>query len=125
MQISVLQAKIHRATVTEADLEYEGSITIDRALLEASGLLPFQHVHVYNITNGHRFETYIIEGETDSGVIGINGAAAHLAGVGDRIIIAAYAMVGADVARDWQPRLVFVDDDNAQKHPGPRQNAAG
>ncbi len=116
MQISVLQAKIHRATVTEADLEYEGSITIDRALLEASGLLPFQHVHVYNITNGHRFETYIIEGETDSGVIGINGAAAHLAGVGDRIIIAAYATVGADVARDWQPRLVFVDDNNRQKN---------
>ena len=115
MHISVLQAKIHRATVTEADLEYEGSITIDRTLLDAAGLLQFQHVHVYNITNGHRFETYIIEGAVDSGVIGINGAAAHRAGVGDSIIIAAYATVDVQTAKGWQPRLVFVDEHNRSR----------
>ncbi len=115
MKISVLQAKIHRATVTDANLEYEGSITIDRDLLAASGLLPWQQVHVYNITNGHRFETYIIEGHPGGGDITINGAAAHLASIGDRVIIAAYAQVTPEQARDWRPRLVFVDDANRQK----------
>ncbi|MEX0430444.1 aspartate 1-decarboxylase [Spiribacter insolitus] len=115
MKISMLQAKIHRATVTDANLDYEGSITIDRALLDASGLVPFQQVHVYNITNGHRFETYIIEGERDRGDITINGAAAHLASRGDKVIIAAYASVDADTADNWRPSLVFVDDANRQK----------
>ncbi len=112
MQLSVLQAKIHRATVTDADLDYEGSITIDPNLLESAGLLCFQQVHVYNITNGHRFETYIIEGEAGSGDIKINGAAAHLATTGDKVIIAAYALVTPDQARGWTPRLVFVDENN-------------
>lgn len=115
MKISMLQAKIHRATVTDANLEYEGSITIDRALLDASGLVPFQQVQVYNITNGHRFETYIIEGPRDDGDITINGAAAHLAGRGDRVIIAAYALVDTETASGWQPAMVFVDDHNRQK----------
>lgn len=115
MNISVLQAKIHRATVTDANLEYEGSITIDADLLAASGLLPFQQVHVYNISNGHRFETYIIEGEAGRGDITINGAAAHLASTGDRVIIAAYALVSPEQAQHWKPRLVFVDDANRQK----------
>lgn len=115
MMISVLQAKIHAATVTDANLEYEGSITIDSTLLEASGLLAHQQVHVYNITNGHRFETYIIQGERDSGAITINGAAAHLAGHGDRVIIAAYAQIDADAAPNWMPTRVFVDDDNRPK----------
>ena len=115
MHISVLQAKIHRATVTDANLEYEGSITIDADLLTASGLVPFQQVHVYNITNGHRFETYIIEGKAGQGDITINGAAAHLAAIGDRVIIAAYALVTPEQARDWRPRLVFVNDHNQQK----------
>ncbi len=115
MQISVLQAKIHRATVTDANLEYEGSITIDAALLKSSGLLPFQQVHVYNITNGHRFETYIIEGVMNAGDITINGAAAHLASTGDKVIIAAYAQVSLEHAQTWQPKLVFVDEQNRQK----------
>ena len=115
MKISMLQAKIHRATVTDANLEYEGSITIDRALLDTSGLVPFQQVHVYNITNGHRFVTYIIEGGRDRGEITINGAAAHLAGPGDKVIIAAYAWIDAGTADEWQPTLVFVDDANRQK----------
>lgn len=115
MTISVLQAKIHRATVTDANLEYEGSITIDPVLLEASGLLAFQQVHVYNITNGNRFETYIITGTPGAGEITINGAAAHLASTGDRVIIAAYAQVSREVAQDWEPTLVFVDEHNRQK----------
>lgn len=115
MKITVLQAKIHRATVTDANLEYEGSITIDRTLLEASGMVPFQQVQVYNITNGHRFETYIIEGAADHGDITINGAAAHLASRGDKVIIAAYAQVDATAARGWRPELVFVDERNRRK----------
>ncbi|TQE99783.1 MAG: aspartate 1-decarboxylase [Spiribacter salinus] len=115
MTISVLQAKIHRATVTDANLAYEGSITIDPVLLEASGLVAFQQVHVYNITNGNRFETYIITGTPGAGEITINGAAAHLAGAGDKVIIAAYAQVSAAAAQDWEPTLVFVDDQNRQK----------
>ena len=115
MHISVLQAKIHRATVTDANLDYEGSITIDTALLEVSGLVAFQQVHVYNITNGHRFETYIIEGTANAGDITINGAAAHLAERGDKVIIAAYAQVTPEQAQHWQPRLVFVDADNRRK----------
>ena len=118
MMISVLQAKIHGATITDANLEYEGSITIDSTLLEASGLLAHQHVHVYNITNGHRFETYIIEGPADSGTITINGAAAHLAGHSDQVIIAAYALVDVEAARTWAPTRVFVDDENRQKRLG-------
>ncbi len=112
MQLSVLQAKIHRATVTDADLNYEGSITIDRELLDTAGLLPFQQVHVYNITNGHRFETYIIEGTAGQRDIQINGAAAHLASTGDKVIIAAYALVTPEQAKGWTPRLVFVDEHN-------------
>lgn len=115
MQLSVLQAKIHRATVTDADLDYEGSITIDRDLLDTAGLVPFQQVHVYNITNGHRFETYIIVGEAGRGDIKINGAAAHLASTGDKVIIAAYALVSPEQANGWTPRLVFVDDNNHVK----------
>ena len=119
MNISVLQAKIHRATVTDANLDYEGSITIDTDLLSASGLVPFQQVHVYNITNGHRFETYIIEGEAGRGDITINGAAAHLASTGDKVIIAAYALVTPEQARHWRPRLVFVDAANRRKQLDP------
>ena len=115
MMISVLQAKIHAATVTDANLEYEGSITIDPALLNASGLMPHQHVHVYNITNGNRFETYIIRGMPGRGEITINGAAAHMAGRGDRVIIAAYAQVTPEEAQTWEPVRVFVDQSNFQK----------
>lgn len=112
MNVTMLHSKIHRATVTAADLHYNGSITIDRTLIDAVDLLPHQQVHVYNITNGARFETYVIEGERDSGSIRINGAAAHLAGPGDLIIIAAYADMPRDEAVSWQPRIILVDDHN-------------
>jgi aspartate 1-decarboxylase len=115
MQISVLFSKIHRATVTAADLHYEGSITIDRRLMDRAGLLAHQQVQVYNITNGARFETYAIEGESGSGCIQINGAAAHLAGIGDLIIIAAYAAMSVEEAAQWHPRIVLVDAANRPK----------
>ena len=112
MKIPMLHSKIHRATVTAADLHYHGSITVDRRLMDLADLLPHQQVHVYNITNGARFETYVIEGARDSGSIQINGAAAHLAGPGDLIIIAAYADMSREDAQAWHPRVVFVDDRN-------------
>lgn len=112
MNITMLHSKIHRATVTAADLHYNGSITIDRTLMDHVDLLAHQHVHVYNITNGARFETYVIEGERDSGSIQINGAAAHLAGPGDLIIIAAYTDMARDEALSWQPRIIVVDGEN-------------
>ena len=121
MQVPVLLSKIHRATVTDADLHYEGSITIDRRLMDLAGFVAFQQVQVYNVTNGARFETYVIEGPADSGCICINGAAAHLAGTGDIIIIAAYVSVPAEAARSWRPRLVYVD---AANRPLPARSAA-
>lgn len=118
MRISLLFSKIHRATVTAADLHYEGSITIDRELMDRAALLEYQQVQIYNIANGARFETYVIEGEAGSGCIQINGAAAHLAGIGDLIIIAAYATMAAEEAARWQPRIVLVDADNRPKQEG-------
>lgn len=115
MQLPVLYAKIHRATVTAADLHYEGSITIDRHLMDLAGLLVHQQVQVYNITNGARFETYVIQGAAGSGCIQINGAAAHLAGVGDLIIVAAYAVMARDAAAAWRPNIVLLDADNRAK----------
>lgn len=112
MQISVLYSKIHRATVTDADLHYEGSITIDRSLMDLAELLVHQQVQVYNITNGSRFETYVIEGEAGSGTIQINGAAAHLARPGDLIIIAAYATMDREAARAWNPPVILCDGQN-------------
>jgi aspartate 1-decarboxylase len=112
MQVPVLLSKIHRATVSDADLHYEGSITIDRRLMTLARLVAFQQVQVYNVSNGARFETYVIEGEEDSGCICINGAAAHLAGGGDIIIIAAYVSVPAEAARSWRPYTVYVDAAN-------------
>lgn len=114
MHIPMLYSKIHRATVTAADLHYQGSITIDRTLMDEAALLPHQQVQIYNITNGHRFVTYVIEGEAGSGCIQINGAAAHLAGIGDLVIIAAYAEMSPAEAASWQPRIVLVD---ARNHP--------
>jgi aspartate 1-decarboxylase len=115
-QITVLWSKIHRATVTGADLHYEGSITIDKRLMDLADLLAFQQVQIYNITNGARFETYVIEGQPGSGTIQINGAAAHLAHTGDLIIIAAYASMPRERAQTWQPKVVLV---NAHNHPQP------
>lgn len=108
----MLKGKIHRARVTEHNLHYEGSITIDEALMEAAGILPYEQVQVYNVTNGNRFETYAIKGERGSGVIGINGAAAHLAREGDIVIIASYGLLDEEELKDHHPRLVYVDEDN-------------
>jgi len=118
MLLSMFKGKIHRATVTAADLNYNGSITIDKTLIEKAGILPFEKVHVVNINNGARFETYVIEGEKDSGAICLNGAAARLAHPGDKVIIIAYALMDEREAKDFVPKIVFVDDKNraAENH---------
>jgi len=117
-----LRAKIHRAVVTAADLHYNGSLTIDRTLLEASGMREYEMVQVVNVENGARFETYLIAGEPDTGVVQVNGAAARLAAVGDHIIVMAYAQVEEPVPDVWDPRIVLVDERNqifqAQSHGG-------
>jgi aspartate 1-decarboxylase len=114
----MFSAKIHRATVTQADLHYVGSLTIDSNLLDAADLLPGEKVSIVDVTNGARLETYIIEGERGSGVIGINGAAAHLIHPGDVVIIIAYAVMSNDDARKFVPRVVHVDSDNRIVHLG-------
>ncbi|MBZ6227570.1 aspartate 1-decarboxylase [Streptomyces olivaceus] len=109
---TIFKSKIHRATVTQADLHYVGSVTIDADLLDAADLLPGELVHIVDITNGARLETYVIEGERGSGVIGINGAAAHLVHPGDLVILISYAQVTDAEARSLEPRVVHVDGDN-------------
>jgi aspartate 1-decarboxylase len=109
---TVFRSKIHRATVTQADLHYVGSLTIDETLMDAADLLPGELVHVVDIDNGNRLETYVIPGPADSGVIGINGAAARLIQPGDLVIIIAYGMVSADEARSLRPHVVHVDRAN-------------
>ena len=112
MRRTFLRAKIHRATVTEACLEYMGSLTVDRDLMDAADLHPYERVEVYNITSGHRFATYVIEGPRGGGDICVNGAAAHCARRGDQVIIAAYAELHENEIPAFTPLLVFVDDDN-------------
>lgn len=107
-----LRAKLHRARVTRSDLHYVGSITIDIALLEAADLLPLEHVDVYNVTTGARFTTYCLAGARGSGEIGVNGAAAHLASVGDLVIVAAYCQLGREDIPGHRARVVLVDDTN-------------
>ena len=109
----MFKAKIHRATVTEANLNYVGSITIDKLLLEASGILPGERVQIVNNNNGARLETYVIEGEAGSGVICLNGAAARHVHVGDNVIIIAYCWIDAEEAKTFKPSVVFVNDKNA------------
>ncbi len=109
----MLKSKIHRAHVTEVDINYEGSITIDRRLMAEADILPYEQVQVLNINNGARFETYAIEAEADSGEIGIRGAAARLAAVGDVVIILAYCQLEEAEARNFAPKLVYVDEKNA------------
>ncbi len=112
MYRTMLKSKIHRATVTQADLHYVGSVTVDRTLMEAADLLPGELVHIVDITNGARLETYVIPGERDSGVLGINGAAAHLVHPGDLVILIAYGQMDSAEAASYEPRVVFVDGDN-------------
>ena len=109
---TMMKSKIHRATVTQADLHYVGSVTVDADLMDAADLLPGELVHIVDVTNGARLETYTIAGERGSGVLGINGAAAHLVHPGDVVILIAYAQVDDAEARTFRPSVVFVDQQN-------------
>jgi aspartate 1-decarboxylase len=112
MMRRMLKSKIHRARVTDADVNYEGSLTLDSALLEAADILPFEQVHVWNVTRGTRLTTYAIAGEPGAGVVCANGAAAHLARPGDVIIVATFADIEDGAARSHRPREVLVDERN-------------
>ncbi|MEI7790779.1 MAG: aspartate 1-decarboxylase [Alphaproteobacteria bacterium] len=120
MLLTLLKGKIHRATVTQCDLNYEGSISVDSALLERSGILPHEQVDVLNINNGERFTTYAIPAAAGSGLIGINGAAARLAQKGDLVIIVAYARMEEAEAKTFQPRVLLVDSNNKPQGPALR-----
>lgn len=115
MLLTMMKAKLHRATVTQADLDYEGSIAVDRDLLDASGILPHEQVDVLNITTGSRFTTYAIEAPRGSRVIGVNGAAARLVQAGDKVIVVSYCQLDASEARNYHPTVVLLDDDNGVK----------
>jgi len=113
----MLKSKLHRVTVTDANLNYEGSITIDEALMQKADLVPFEKVSIYNVSNGERFSTYVIKGRKGSGVICLNGAAARKASRGDVIIVASYVMVDDDSIKKWAPKCVYVDEKNRIKRP--------
>ena len=112
MMLTMLKGKIHRATVKQAEVDYIGSITLDSELMEAAGMLEYEKVQVADVNNGKRLETYVIAGEPGSGMICLNGAAAHYVEVGDKVIIMCYAQVDEREATQMKPRVVFVDDDN-------------
>jgi len=113
---TMMKSKIHRARVTEGNLQYEGSITIDEALMEQAEIIPYEQVQIYNVTNGERFTTYAIKGERDSGVICVNGAAAHKARKDDIIIIATYASYDEKELAAFEPKKVYVDEQNRPKN---------
>jgi len=112
MQITLLKAKLHKARVTHADVEYEGSCAIDGTLLEAAGIHEYEQIEVYNLANGERFSTYAIRAEDGSGIISVNGAAAHKADPGDRVIICAYIRLEPREVANFRPTLVYLDEDN-------------
>jgi len=112
MKITVLKGKIHRASITQAELNYVGSITVDEDLMEAAGIFEYEKVQVVDIDNGQRLETYVIAGERGTGMICLNGAAARLVQVGDKVIIMAYAIMKPDEIKENPPKVVFVDDNN-------------
>ena len=112
MVLNMLKGKIHRATVTQAEVDYIGSITIDQDLMDAAGILEYEKVQVADVERGTRLETYVISGEPGSGVICLNGAAAHLVTPGDKVIIMCYTQMTPEEARESKPRVVFVDEDN-------------
>jgi aspartate 1-decarboxylase len=121
----MFRSKIHRATITDADLEYEGSVTIDEALLEAAGILEYEAVHLWNVTRGSRLQTYALKGPRGSGVVCVNGAAAHLNRPRDVVIIATFGEMTDEQARSWRPTVVRVDGENrivdlAPERPGPQ-----
>ena len=115
MKRTMLKSKLHRATVTEANVEYEGSVTIDKDLLEAANILPYEQVDIYDCTNGNRIQTYAIEGERGSREICINGAAAHLIKPHDLVIICSYVQVDEEEAHGWQAIRIFLDEKNNPK----------
>lgn len=115
MQRHMLKSKIHRATIKQADLNYEGSLTVDKELMEAVDLHPYERVMVYNINNGERFDTYAIEGKAGSGVIGLNGAAARKGMIGDQIIIVSYAFFSEDELIDYSPKIILLNKSNQIK----------
>jgi aspartate 1-decarboxylase len=119
----LLRGKIHRATVTEANLNYEGSITIDKSLMEAMDLLEFEAVHVWDVSNGERFETYALEGPAGSGIVCVNGAAARKVAQGDLVIIGAFTWLDEESARAHQPKIVMVDGRNRIAEPELRRSA--
>lgn len=112
MRVTMLKGKLHRATVTEADLNYVGSITVDQNLLEAAGIYEYEKVHIVDINNGNRFETYTIAGEPGSGIICLNGAAARCVQTGDKIIIMAYAELEENEVEAHKPKVVFLEEGN-------------
>ena len=113
MLLTLCRSKLHRATITQAELHYEGSLTVDAALMEAAGILPFERIQVVDVTNGERFETYVIEGQRGSGTVCVNGAAARLVHMGDRAIVITYAQLTPDEAREHRPVIVLLNDDNS------------
>jgi len=121
---TMLRAKVHRIRVTERDLEYEGSLTLDRDLMDAADMVSYERVEVYDVDNGSRFATYLIEGERGSGVCCLNGAAAHMVGMGDRLILACYTTVPEAAARKHRPLVVLVDDNNRIKQTKQTERAA-
>lgn len=112
MQLTMLKCKLHRARVTHSELDYDGSCAIDSRLLDLAGIMEFEQIQIYNIANGERFTTYAIKAEPGSAIISVNGAAAHKARVGDRVIICAYSAMEEGQARVFKPRLVYLDDTN-------------
>ncbi|MBN2885276.1 MAG: aspartate 1-decarboxylase [Chromatiaceae bacterium] len=118
MQLTLLKCKLHRACVTHAELDYEGSCAIDEDLLALAGIREYEQIHIYNVTNGERFSTYAIRAEAGSRVISVNGAAAHKAAPGDRVIICAYAGLSEAEAATFKPSLVYLDADNRVQRTG-------
>lgn len=129
MRLSLFKSKIHRATVTHADLDYEGSVTIDRELMDAADILPNEMVHIWNVTRGTRLVTYALEGPAGSGAVCVNGAAAHQNSPGDLVILATFAEMTREEAKTYRPKVVMVDRKNriingdAQERPGPVLNS--
>ena len=115
MNIDILKSKIHRATITQADLNYIGSIAIDENLMDAANLIENERVHIYNINNGERLDTYVIKGERGTGILSLNGAAARKAEIGDLVIIASYASMDFEEAKSFKPSILFPDSNNQLK----------
>ncbi len=115
MQLTLLKAKLHHARVTHSELEYEGSCAIDGRLLDAAGILEYEQIHIYNLDNGERFVTYAIRAQEGSGIISVNGAAAHKAAPGHRVIICAYAVLDRAELAEFHPNLIYLDEQNRIK----------